>query len=85
MSYELQDKTWRNLFRVRRTKDYTVHMEDFVIPLKAGDFNPLRAIIQNVDQEVPLRIENTLSETGNKVIQFINQMRLLAERQMSLK
>ncbi|HEY5390923.1 MAG TPA: hypothetical protein VIJ57_02315, partial [Hanamia sp.] len=40
-----------------------------------------RLIIQKLDQKKPLRIENTLSETSNKVIPFINQMRLLAERQ----
>jgi|ERR1035438_7122643 DNA-binding HxlR family transcriptional regulator len=41
-------------------------------------------ITRKVYLEVPPRVEYTLTETGQELIPFINQMRIWGEKQMSL-
>jgi len=41
-------------------------------------------ISRKVYFEVPLRVEYSLTETGQELIPFINQMRIWGERQISL-
>jgi DNA-binding HxlR family transcriptional regulator len=43
-----------------------------------------KLIARKAHLEVPPRVEYTLTETGNELIPFINQMRIWGEKQMSL-